>query len=152
MNKKYRVTLTEDERTLLHELISSGTAAARTLTHARILLKADQSSGGPAWSDERISEALDVSLPTIARVRERFVEESLEAALFRRRASVQRQRRLDGTEEAHLIALTCSAPPTGYERWSLRLLADKMVELEYVDAVSHETIRQVLKKTSSSPG
>ena len=152
MNKKYRVTLTDDERTLLYTLIASGTAAARTLTHARILLKADQSSGGPAWSDERIREALDVSIPTIARVRERFVEESLEAALFRRRASVQRQRRLDGTEEAHLIALTCSAPPTGYEHWSLRLLADKMVELEYVEAVSHETIRQVLKKTNSNPG
>ncbi len=152
MNKKYRVTLTDDERTLLYELIASGTAAARTLTDACILLKADQSSGGPAWSDERIREALDVSIPTIARVRERFVEESLEATLFRRRASVQRQRRLDGAEEAHLIALTCSAPPTGYERWSLRLLADKLVELEYVDAVSHETVRQVLKKTCSSPG
>ena len=152
MNKKYRVTLTEDERTLLHELITSGTAAARTLAHARILLKADQSSGGPAWSDEQISEALDVSIPTIARVRERFVEESLEAALVRRRASGQRQRRLDGAEEAHLITLACSAPPTGYERWSLRLLADKMVELEYVAAVSHETIRQVLKKTTSSRG
>ena len=113
MNKKYRVTLTEDERTLLHELITSGTAAARTLAHARILLKADQSSGGPAWSDEQISEALDVSIPTIARVRERFVEESLEAALVRRRASGQRQRRLDGAEEAHLITLACSAPPTG---------------------------------------
>jgi transposase len=137
---------------MLHELIAAGTAAARTLTHARILLKADQSSDGPAWSDERISEALDVSIPTIARVRERFVEESLEAALVRRRARIQRQRRLDGAQEAHLIALTCSAPPTGYESWSLRLLADKLVELEVVDAVSHETIRQVLKKTISNPG
>ena len=152
MNKKYRVTLTEDERTMLQELITSGTAAARTLTHARILLKADQSSGGPAWSDERIREALDVSIPTIARVRERFVEESLEAALFRRRAAAHRERCLDGAQEAHLVALTCSAPPTGYEHWSLRLLADKLVELEYVDAVSHETVRQVLKKTISSPG
>ena len=130
MNKKYRVTLTEDERTMRHELITTGTAAARTLTHARILLKADQSSGGPAWSDERIREALDVSIPTIARVRERFVAESLEAALFRRRAAAHRDRRLAGPQEAHLVALTCSALPTGYEHWSLRWLADNLVELE----------------------
>ena len=152
MNKKYRVTLTNDERTLLQDLIASGTAPARTLTHARILLKADQSDGGPAWPDAAISEALEVSHATIARVRECFVAESLEAALHRRAASGHRRRCLDGAQEAHLIALTCSAPPPGHDRWTLRLLADKLVELEYVDGVSHETVRQVLKKTNSSRG
>lgn len=152
MAKKYRVTLTADERTMLTTLITSGTAPARTLTHARILLKADQAQGGPAWTDEAIRNALDVGLSTIARVRERFVEESIAAALHRRSTPCLRQRLLDGTEEAHLLALTCSLPPTGQERWSLRLLADKMVELEYVDHVAHETIRQVLKKMSSSRG
>ena len=152
MNKKYRVTLTDDERASLHDLISAGTAPARTLTHARILLKADQSPSGPAWPDEAIADALDVSLPTIGRVRERLVEHGLDAALHRHAPSPQRQRRLDGAQEAHLIALTCSAPPEGQQRWSLRLLADKMVELEYVDTVSHETVRQVLKKTNLSRG
>jgi hypothetical protein len=152
MNKKYRVTLTDDERTSLHDLISAGTAPARTLTHARILLKADQAPAGPAWPDQAIADARDVSLPTIGRVRERLVEYGLDAALQRHSPSVQRQRRLDGAQEAHLIALTCSAPPEGQQRWSLRLLADKMVELEYVDTVSHETVRQILKKTSSSRG
>ncbi len=152
MAKKYRVTLTEDERTMLTTLINAGTAPARMLTHARTLLKADQAVGGPAWTDEAIHEALDVSLSTIARVRERFVEESIEAALQRRPASRTRERLLDGSEEAHLLALTCSPPPAGQERWSLRLLADKMVELEYVAHLSHETVRQTLKKTNSSPG
>ena len=111
MNKKYRVTLTNDERTLLQDLIASGTAPARTLTHARILLKADQSDGGPAWPDAAISEALEVSHATIARVRERFVAESLEAALHRRAASGHRRRCLDGAQEAHLIALTAVRHP-----------------------------------------
>jgi transposase len=152
MAKKYRVTLTDDERSMLTTLISSGSAPARTLTHARILFKADQAEGGPAWTDEAIHEALDVGLSTIARVRERFVEQSLEAALHRRSSPRHRQRLLDGAEEAHLLAVACSAPPKGRERWTLRLLADKMVELEHVDHLSHETVRQVLKKTSSSRG
>ena len=152
MNKKYCVTLTDAERAMLQELISAGTAAARTLTHARILLKADQSAAGPAWPDAAISEALEVSLPTIARVRARLVEEGLEAALFRAPSTRVRERRLDGAQEAHLIALACSAPPEGRKRWSLRLLADKLVELEYVEEVSHETVRQVLKKTNSNLG
>ena len=152
MAKKYRVTLTEDERIMLTTLINAGTAAARTLTHARILLKADQAPGGPAWTDQTIHDALDGGLSTIARVRERFVEESLEAALQRRTPARTRERLLDGSEEAHLLALTCSPPPAGQERWSLRLLADKMVELEYVAQVSHETVRQTLKKTNSSRG
>jgi hypothetical protein len=152
LTKKYRVTLTEDERTMLTSLINVGTAAARTLTHARILLKADQAPGGPAWTDEAIRDARDVGLSTIARVRERFVEESIESALHRRSGPRRARRALDGRQEAHLLALACSAPPTGQERWSLRLLADKMVELEYVDDVSHETVRQVLKKMNSSRG
>ena len=152
MNKKYRVTLTEDERSMLQQLITSGTAAVRTVTHARILLKADQSDAGPGWTDDAIRHALDVSVGTIARVRERFVEESLEAALTRRRPQRVRTQKLDGEQEAHLIALACSAPPDGQKRWSLRLLADRMVQSTYVDTVSHETIRQVLKKTSSSHG
>ena len=152
MAKKYRVTLTENERTMLTTMITSGSAPARTLTHARILLKADQAEGGPAWTDEAIRDALDVGLSTIARVRERFVELSIDDALHRRSTPRPRQRLLDGTEEAHLLALTCSAVPEGNERWTLRLLADKMVELEYVDRVSHETIRQVLKKMNLNRG
>ncbi len=152
MAKKYRVTLTDDERSMLTTLISSGSAPARTLTHARILLKADQAQGGPAWSDEAIHDALDVGLSTIVRVRERFVEQSLDAALHRRSSPRHRQRLLDGAEEAHLLAVACSAPPQGRERWTLRMLADKMVDLEYVESVSHETVRQILKKTNSSHG
>ena len=152
MKKKYRVTLTEEERTMLQTLIAAGTAPARTLTHARILLKADQGQAGPAWPDDIIAEALDVSIPTVARVRERLVEQGLEAALQRKRPSGQRQRCLDGAQEAHLVALACGAPPDGQQRWSLRLLADRLVELEVVETVSHETVRQVLKKTNSSPG
>ena len=152
MAKKYRVTLTEDERAMLTTLITSGTAPARTLTHARILLKADQAPGGPAWTDEAIRDALDVGLSTIARVRERFVAEQLASALVHRTGPRLERRLLDGSQEAHLLALACSAPPTGQERWSLRLLADKLVELAVVDDVSHETIRQVLKKMNSSRG
>jgi len=153
MGKRFRVTLTNEERDDLSKLIGSGKAAARTLTHARILLKADESDDSPKWTDAKISEALDVGLSTIWRVRQCFfVEEGIDAALHRRRPSKHRQRLLDGVAEAHLIALTCSTPPAGYERWTLRLLAGKMVELEYVDAVSHETVRQVSKKTNSSRG
>ncbi len=152
MAKKYRVTLTEDERSMLTSLINAGTAPARTLTHARILLKADQAPGGSAWTDQAIRDALDVGWSTIARVRERFVAESIEAALQRRTPSRTRERLLDGSEEAHLLALTCSPPPGGQERWSLRLLADKLVEVAIVDAISHETVRQTLKQTSASRG
>ena len=148
MAKKYRVTLTEDERTMLTTMLASGSAPARTLTHARILLKADQAAGGPAWTDEAIRDALDVGLSTIARVRERFVEQSIDDALHRRSSPRPRQRLLDGAEEARLLALTCSAVPEGNERWTLRLLADKMVEMQYAESISYETIRRVLKKTN----
>lgn len=148
MLPKYKVMLTDDERVLLRQMISSGTEKARKLTRARILLKADVSDGGPGWLDERISTALEVSLATIHRTRRTFVEEGLEAALNRRPQQRHRARRLDGEQEAHLIALMCSQPPAGQGRWTLRLLADKMVELAYVESVSHETVRQVLKKTN----
>lgn len=152
VRKRYIVTLTEEERTMLLNLISAGKAAARKLTHARILLKADCAADRVGWADAAISEALEVSPSTIARVRQLFVEEGLEAALSRKKPRRQYMRKLDGEQEAHLIALSCSPAPEGRDRWTLRLLADKMVVLEYVDSVSHETVRQVLKKTNSSPG
>lgn len=146
--KKYRVTLTAEERQQLHELIRAGKAAAKKLAHARILLKADQTDGGPAWDDERIAVAVEVSTDTVGRVRQRFVESGLETALVRKKQGrPSRPRTLDGAAEARLIALACSTPPRGRKAWTLRLLADKLVELTVVDTVSHETVRQVLKKT-----
>jgi transposase len=150
--RKHIVVLKPGERTTLTELIASGTAPARKLTHARILLKADQSDGRTAWEDGAISAAVDISQATVQRVRRLYVTEGLDAALNHRRPKRFRPRLLDGDDEAHLIALACSKPPTGHERWTLRLLAGKMVELKYVDDVSHETIRRTLKKTNSSPG
>jgi transposase len=146
MPKKYVVTLTAAEREQLSSLVTKGKAAARTLTHARILLKADQTPGAPAWPDELIKETLDVGLCTVMRLRERFVEEGLEAALRPRRPSPPPPRKLDGHLEAQLIHLACSEAPAGRARWTLRLLADRMVELEYVAELSHETVRRTLKK------
>jgi transposase len=151
--KKYLVTLTAEERQSLHGLTAAGKASARKLAHARILLKADRADGGPAWPDERIAEALDVGLSTLARVRQRFVEQGLEAALGRKpQDRPSRQRKLDGRAEARLIALACAAPPDGRKEWTMQLLADQLVALEVVDAVSDETVRRVLKKTRSSRG
>jgi transposase len=151
--KKYKVTLTAEERQQLHRLIAAGQAAAGKLTHARILLKADAAGGGPAWTDERIAEALEVCVVTVERLRQRFVQQGLEAALGRKQPDrPSRPRKLDGRAEARLIAVACSAPPEGRAQWTLRLLADRLVELEVVDTVSHETVRRVLKKTSSSRG
>ncbi len=151
MNKKYVVRLTPEERTCLETLISSGKAPARTQTHARILLKADCSPEGPAWPDHAIADALDVSLPTIQRVRQTLVLEGFEAALHRK-LSTPRQRKLDGHQEAHLIALACSTPPEGHKHWSLRLLTKHFVELDHVESIGRETVRQILKKTSSNHG
>jgi transposase len=151
--KKYKVTLTPDERNSLQVLITAGKAAALKLTRARILLKADAAPGGPGWTDVRIAEALEVDVTTVERLRERFVEQGLEAALDRKKQDQpSRQRTLDGQAEARLIALACSQPPQGRVRWTLRLLADRLVELEIVDTVSMETVRRTLKKTSSSRG
>ena len=147
--KKYIVTLTDDERQSLSALVSSGKAAAKRITHARILLKADAADGGPAWRDADIALALDVNVSTVERVRERFVERGLEAALARKpQARPSRLPVFDGDAEARLIVLACSRPPEGRARWTLRLLADRLVELEVVESVSHETVRQTLKKTS----
>jgi transposase len=151
--KKYKVTLTAAERNSLQDLIAAGKASAQKLAHARILLKADAAPGGPAWMDTRIAEAVEVNVTTVERVRERFVEHGLEAALVRKKQDrPSRERKLDGQAEARLVALACSDPPLGRARWTLRLLADKLVELEVVDTVSAETVRQVLKKMSSSRG
>jgi transposase len=151
--KKYKVTLTAEERQQLQGLITTGKAAAKKLTHARILLKADAAEGGPAWDDQRIADATEVSTDTVARVRQRFVEYGLEAALTRKKQDhPSRERKLDGRAEARLIALACSAPPDGRKEWTMKLLADRLVELEVVDTVSDETVRRVLKKTNSSRG
>lgn len=147
--KRYKVTLTEEERDQLGLLISKGKAAARKLLHARILLKADTKVG---WTDQRISEALEVSISTIERVRAEFVEAGLEAALERKAPKRDYKRKLDGEQEAHLVALVCSQPPEECGRWTLRLLAQKMVELDYVESIAPETIRQTLKKMNLSPG
>jgi transposase len=151
--KKYLVTLTPEEREQLAGLLSAGKRSALTLARARILLKADQADGGPAWPDDRIAEALDCGVRTIERVRQRFVERGLEAALGRKKQDrPSRERKLDGRAEARLIALACSQPPDGRAAWTLQLLADTLVELRVVGSVCDETVRRVLKKTRSSRG
>ena len=152
MRPKYTVTLTEDERQQLHDLIASGKRSARTITRARILLKADCGPDGPGQDDDVIVDALSTSPSTVHRVRERFVTEGLAAALTSRRPARVYERRLDGKQEAQLIALACSAPPAGRGRWTMQLLADRVVELGYVERVSKETARTTLKKTRSSRG
>jgi transposase len=146
MAKKYLVRLAADERTYLQGLIHKGKVAAYKRLHAEILLKADISEWGDKWRDSRISEAFGVSTRTIERVRQRLVQEGLEAALNRAKPTRVRNRVIDGENEAHLIALACGDAPTGRSRWSLRLLGQRMVELGYVESVSHETVRQTLKK------
>jgi len=143
MSKKYLVTLNTDERDYLYQMLASGKHSTRKLTRARVLLKADE-----AWTDVAIQKALNVSISTIERTRSEFVEEGLEAALNRRHSSRHYERKLDGNAEAHLITLACGPPPEGRKRWALRLLAEKLITLEQVDvdSVSHETVRQVLKK------
>jgi hypothetical protein len=148
MKSKYAVYLSEVERAQLRTLVGHGVAPARELTHARILLKADQGEGGPGWNDAAVAGALELCTRTVARVRQQYVTQGLEAALRRRMPERVYARKLDGQQEAHLIALACSTPPAGRERWSLRLLADALVRLELVDTVSHETVRQTLKQTT----
>lgn len=146
MAKKYIVRLDNTERGQLEQLVKVGKAAAYKRQHAQILLKADIGPEGPGWCDDQISEAFDVSTRTVERVRQRLVETGLEAALSRAKQKRYRTPRLDGEGEAHLVTLACSQPPEGQARWTLRLLADKLVELEQVEAISYETVRQVLKK------
>jgi transposase len=146
MAKRYLVTLSEDERAHLRALTKKGTLAARKLTRAHILLQADA-----GIMDAAIAAALHVGIATVERIRKRFVEEGLEAAL-QERPRPGGQRKLDGKQEAFLIALACSTPPEGRTCWTMQLLAGKLVELRVVDAVSDETVRRMLKKTSSSRG
>jgi Homeodomain-like domain len=138
MKKKYPVILSDTEREQLKSLIAAGTAPARKLTHARILLKGDQGSEGPGWVDEQLADAVEVSQPTVARVRKQYVQEGLQAAINRRSPNREYHRKLDGHQEARLVALACSEPPEGQARWSLRLLADKMVELDVVEEISYQ--------------
>jgi len=149
---KYIVRLTTEERAELDDLIRTGKRAASVLIHARILLKADAGAGGSGWDDKRIAEAVACGASTVYRVRQAFVEEGLAAALFRKKPTGRQYRKLNGAQEAHLIALACGAAPAGRHRWTLRLLADRLVELEVVDSISPECVRVTLKKTNSSPG
>jgi len=149
MNKKYVVRLTEEERTQLTQLVSKGRAAARDRIHAQVLLKADAGTQGPAWTDEQIVEAFEVGARTVQSIRQRCVEEGLNAAIHRKKqCRPSRQRVLDGEKEAQLIAVSCSEPPQGQARWTLRMLGDQLVRLEIVDSISHETVRQALRRTS----
>lgn len=150
--KAFVVELTSEQRMRLHSLVTTGSNTAHANFHARILLKADTGPDGPAWTDAMIASALDVGISTVARVRQTYVQAGFDATLQRKPTRRVYQRALDGAAEAHLIALTCSTPPQGAGKWSLRLLADRMVELNYVETLSHETVRQTLQKTNSNPG
>ncbi len=151
--KKYVVTLTKEERELLSALPSKGKNKSQKIVNSLILLGCDEGEFQKERStNEEISRVLNISMRKIDRVKKRFVEEGLDVALNGRKGSRIYAKKADGDFEAHLIALSCSAPPQGFSRWSLRLLADRVVELEYIDSVSHETIRRVLKKTKLSPG
>jgi hypothetical protein len=152
VRKRHIVVLSEAERARLHTLIGRGVAPASALTHARILLKANQGQAGPGWTDAVIAGALEVNPATVARIRQRYVTAGLEAALHRKPPAREYRRRLDGEQEAHLVALACSPPPEGRKRWRVRLLADRLVELEVIESVSYETVRQALKQTGSSRG
>lgn len=142
-NKKYIVKLTEEERNKLEKMVSSGKQSAKKILRARVLLKADE-----AWLDEQIAKALDVNVRTIERIRKQFVEEGFDSVLKRRPSTRQYLRKLDGKQEAQLTTIACSSPPEGHVRWTLRMLADRMVELEYVDDISYQTVNRVLKKTN----
>ena len=150
--KKYRVQLTEEERQELKGLVSRGRAAAYRQTHARILLLSDEVQGNGAMRDEDVARSLQIGSATVERVRRRCVEEGIEAALGRREQLNRRQKKLDGSGEAHLVALACGEPPEGRAFWTLKLLANRLVEREIVASISRETVRQTLKKTNSSPG
>lgn len=146
--KKYIVALSVEEREALESLTTTGKTSAYKFNHARILLMADINQAVGGWRDHDISDALNISVSTIERVRQRFVEQSLDAALSRQVPSRTKPRLLDGEQEAHLIALACAQTPEGRGRWSIRLLADQLVELGHVESISHETVRQTLKKTN----
>ena len=147
---KYLVRLTAEQRQELERLATTGHSSAATITRARILLKAD--ADGDGWGDERIAEALDTSLATVARVRKKFVQQGLEPAVRRRPPTGRQYRKLDGAQEARLAAVACGPPPQGQARWTMKLLADKLVELEVVEAIDPATVWRTLKKTRLSRG
>jgi transposase len=151
-NTKYVVRLTREEREELESLVSRGKVGAEKRRRAQVLLKADAEAEGSGLTDREVAEALDVGIATVHRVRQAYVEESLQAALSRKPAVGHRRRKLDGDGEARLVTLACSPAPQGRARWTLRLLADKLVALEVVDTINKETVRQTLKKTRSSRG
>ncbi len=151
MNKKYCVTLSADERIHVQTLLTSGTLPVRAVKRAQILLKTDGGAAGPGWSDEAISHALDVHPMTVVGVRKRYVEHGLQAVLHGRYTG-HNPAIVTGEVEAHVIALACSEPPGGRERWTMQLLADTLVDLSVVEHISDETVRQTLKKTCSSRG
>ena len=150
--KKYIVSLTSEEKAYLERLVTTGKNSTYKINHARVLLLADTNHEEGGWINQAIASVLNISVSTIERVRQRFVEQSLEQALNRQTQSQSKPRRLDGEQEAHLVAITCSTPPSGCSRWTLRLLAEKLVELKEVESISHETVRQTLKKTNLSLG
>lgn len=150
--KTYRVLLSEADRIRLTDLVRCGAAPARAQMHARVLLKADQAPNAPAWTDAAICTALEISPRTVIRIRRAWVSDGFDAAVHRRRPRASRPRRLDGRQEAYLLALSCSTPPAGQQRWTLQMLAHKAVELEIVDGIAPNTVRSLLKKTSSNPG
>jgi len=152
MNKKYIVQLPPDQRAMLEQLTRTGKATAAQQRHARILLKADTAADGPAWDDAAIARAVEVSIPTVERVRRQFVTQGVDAILRRKPTTRASQRKLDGVQEAQLAAIACSPPPEGADRWTLALLADKLVELKVVDTIARDTVRVTLKKTNSSHG
>lgn len=149
MAVRYIVELTDEERHKLKEIISKNKANRHTIVNAYILLRSDVACG---WMYEEIATAYDVSMPKVERVRKRFVEEGFDAALSRKPVTNAHRRKITGEEEAHLIALCCSQAPEGHATWTLRMLADKMVELDIVDSVSHETVQRTLKKTNLNRG
>jgi transposase len=147
LKDKYVVRLTVADRRELERMARSGRHPARTLVHARILLKADAAKGSPGWDDAAIAQALDCGTRTVARVRKKFADGGLDLALHRKKPTGRQYRKLDGQQEARLVAIACSTPPAGKARWTLKMLADRLIELEVVDAVSDETVRRMLKKT-----
>ena len=149
MAVRYIVEWTDEERNTLKEIVSKNKASRATIVNAYILLRADVACG---WLYDEIAQAYDVSTKKVEFVRKRFGEEGLEEALSRKPVTNAHRRKITGEEEAHLIALCCSQAPEGHERWTLRMLADKMVELDIVDSVSHETVRPTLKKMNVHPG
>lgn len=144
--KKYKVTLTKQETAILEEITKKGKRSAMIIRNAYILLNSNQSPGGKRQKDEDIASFLGITTRTVEKIREKFVFEGFDTALYGKESTRKYKIKVDGDVEAHLIALSCSEPPKGYARWSLRLLSDKMIELEYVDSISHETVRTVLKK------